>query len=118
MLMMMMMMLCFCRFIEYGDYKDNLYGTSLESINRNLDQNKVCLVDVQPEVSIKCHAARHANMFLITVILNEQGLLQEHVQMRAPLSRLSQTFNLFTELIAFICLNDAVLARLTVIFKA
>ncbi|KAI4807987.1 hypothetical protein KUCAC02_027751 [Chaenocephalus aceratus] len=37
------------KFIEYGDYKDNLYGTSLESINRNLDQNKVCLVDVQPE---------------------------------------------------------------------
>ncbi|KAK5850842.1 hypothetical protein PBY51_001684 [Eleginops maclovinus] len=37
------------KFIEYGDYKDNLYGTSLESINRTLDQNKVCLVDVQPE---------------------------------------------------------------------
>uniref|UniRef100_A0A668APB2 MAGUK p55 scaffold protein 3 n=1 Tax=Myripristis murdjan TaxID=586833 RepID=A0A668APB2_9TELE len=37
------------RFIEYGEYKDNLYGTSLESINSVLDQNKVCLVDVQPE---------------------------------------------------------------------
>uniref|UniRef100_A0A3B4Y3P2 MAGUK p55 scaffold protein 3 n=1 Tax=Seriola lalandi dorsalis TaxID=1841481 RepID=A0A3B4Y3P2_SERLL len=37
------------KFIEYGEYKDNLYGTSLESINRVLDQNKVCLVDVQPE---------------------------------------------------------------------
>lgn len=45
------MMLCLCRFIEYGEYKDNLYGTSLESIHRILDQNKVCLVDVQPEVS-------------------------------------------------------------------
>uniref|UniRef100_A0A3B4Y3S7 MAGUK p55 scaffold protein 3 n=1 Tax=Seriola lalandi dorsalis TaxID=1841481 RepID=A0A3B4Y3S7_SERLL len=43
--------LFFCRFIEYGEYKDNLYGTSLESINRVLDQNKVCLVDVQPEFS-------------------------------------------------------------------
>uniref|UniRef100_A0A3B4Y7F3 MAGUK p55 scaffold protein 3 n=1 Tax=Seriola lalandi dorsalis TaxID=1841481 RepID=A0A3B4Y7F3_SERLL len=39
------------KFIEYGEYKDNLYGTSLESINRVLDQNKVCLVDVQPEFS-------------------------------------------------------------------
>ena len=47
-----MMVLCFCRFIEYGEYKENLYGTSLESIHRILDQNKVCLVDVQPEVSI------------------------------------------------------------------
>ncbi|XP_071757274.1 MAGUK p55 subfamily member 3-like isoform X1 [Centroberyx gerrardi] len=37
------------RFIEYGEYKDNLYGTSLESIHSVLDRNKVCLVDVQPE---------------------------------------------------------------------
>ncbi|GAA6214250.1 MAGUK p55 subfamily member 3-like isoform X1 [Lates japonicus] len=37
------------KFIEYGEYKDNLYGTSLESIHRILQQNKVCLVDVQPE---------------------------------------------------------------------
>ncbi|KAM7381647.1 hypothetical protein PAMA_012473 [Pampus argenteus] len=28
------------KFIEYGEYKDNLYGTSLESIHRILDQNK------------------------------------------------------------------------------
>lgn len=41
-----------CRFIEYGEYKDNLYGTSLESIHRILNQNKICLVDVQPEVSV------------------------------------------------------------------
>lgn len=45
-------MLCLCRFIEYGEYKENLYGTSLDSIHRVLDQNKVCLVDVQPEVSV------------------------------------------------------------------
>ncbi|XP_078135421.1 MAGUK p55 subfamily member 3 [Sander vitreus] len=37
------------KFIEYGEYKDNLYGTSLESIHKILDQNKFCLVDVQPE---------------------------------------------------------------------
>ncbi|XP_068438980.1 MAGUK p55 subfamily member 3-like isoform X1 [Clinocottus analis] len=37
------------KFIEYGEYKDNLYGTSLDSIHRISDQNKVCLVDVQPE---------------------------------------------------------------------
>lgn len=46
------LVLYLCRFIEFGEYKDNLYGTSLESIHRTLDQNKVCLVDVQPEVSI------------------------------------------------------------------
>ncbi|KAM4526959.1 MAGUK p55 subfamily member 3-like isoform 1-T1 [Fundulus diaphanus] len=37
------------KFIEYGEYKENLYGTSLESIHKVLRQNKVCLVDVQPE---------------------------------------------------------------------
>ncbi|XP_041829454.1 MAGUK p55 subfamily member 3-like isoform X2 [Melanotaenia boesemani] len=37
------------KFIEYGEYKENLYGTSLESIHRVLNQNKICLVDVQPE---------------------------------------------------------------------
>ncbi|KAM9773345.1 MAGUK p55 subfamily member 3-like isoform 2-T2 [Syngnathus typhle] len=37
------------KFIEYGEYKENLYGTSLESIHRILLQNKICLVDVQPE---------------------------------------------------------------------
>ena len=39
------------RFIEFGEYKDNLYGTSLESIRSVLDRSKVCLVDVHAEVS-------------------------------------------------------------------
>lgn len=39
------------RFIEFGEYNGNLYGTSLESIRRILAQNKSCVVDVQPEVS-------------------------------------------------------------------
>ncbi|XP_051523423.1 MAGUK p55 subfamily member 3 isoform X2 [Myxocyprinus asiaticus] len=37
------------KFIEYGEYKSNQYGTSLESIRSVLARNKVCLVDVQPE---------------------------------------------------------------------
>ncbi|KAM8877835.1 MAGUK p55 subfamily member 3-like [Synchiropus picturatus] len=37
------------KFIEFGEYKENLYGTSLESIHKVLNQNKICLVDVQPE---------------------------------------------------------------------
>ncbi|XP_051925365.1 MAGUK p55 subfamily member 3-like [Hippocampus zosterae] len=37
------------KFLEYGEYKENLYGTSLESIHRILLENKICLVDVQPE---------------------------------------------------------------------
>ncbi|XP_067225376.1 MAGUK p55 subfamily member 3 [Chanodichthys erythropterus] len=37
------------KFIEFGEYKNNQYGTSLESIRSVLARNKVCLVDVQPE---------------------------------------------------------------------
>ncbi|XP_027033474.2 MAGUK p55 subfamily member 3 isoform X2 [Tachysurus fulvidraco] len=37
------------KFIEYGEYKDNQYGTSLESVRSVLARNKMCLVDVQPE---------------------------------------------------------------------
>lgn len=39
------------RFIEYGEYKGNYYGTSLDSIRSVLAKNKVCLLDVQPHVS-------------------------------------------------------------------
>lgn len=38
------------RFIEYGEYKGNYYGTSLDSIRSILSKNKVCLLDVQPQV--------------------------------------------------------------------
>uniref|UniRef100_A0A8B9HBQ3 Membrane protein, palmitoylated 3a (MAGUK p55 subfamily member 3) n=1 Tax=Astyanax mexicanus TaxID=7994 RepID=A0A8B9HBQ3_ASTMX len=38
-----------CRFIEYGEYKENQYGTSIEAIRSVQAKNKMCLVDVQPE---------------------------------------------------------------------
>lgn len=38
------------RFVEYGEYKGNYYGTSLASIRSILSKNKVCLLDVQPQV--------------------------------------------------------------------
>lgn len=53
--------LCLSRFIEYGEYKNNQYGTSLEAIRSVLARNKVCLVDVQPEVNV--------TLLLFTVLL-------------------------------------------------
>ncbi|KAM7370158.1 hypothetical protein PAMP_011436 [Pampus punctatissimus] len=38
------------KFIEYGEYKGNYYGTSLDSIRSVLSKNKVCLLDVQPHM--------------------------------------------------------------------
>ncbi|XP_033913263.1 MAGUK p55 subfamily member 3 isoform X1 [Acipenser ruthenus] len=37
------------KFVEYGDYKENQYGMSLQAIRSVLSKNKMCLVDVQPE---------------------------------------------------------------------
>ncbi|XP_041940806.1 MAGUK p55 subfamily member 3 isoform X3 [Alosa sapidissima] len=37
------------KFIEYGDYKENQYGTSIEAIRTVQAKNKMCMVDVQPE---------------------------------------------------------------------
>uniref|UniRef100_A0A8B9H6N3 Membrane protein, palmitoylated 3a (MAGUK p55 subfamily member 3) n=1 Tax=Astyanax mexicanus TaxID=7994 RepID=A0A8B9H6N3_ASTMX len=34
-----------CRFIEYGEYKENQYGTSIEAIRSVQAKNKMCLVD-------------------------------------------------------------------------
>ncbi|CAJ1081830.1 MAGUK p55 subfamily member 7 isoform X2 [Xyrichtys novacula] len=36
------------KFIEYGEYKGNYYGTSLDSVRSVLAKSKVCLLDVQP----------------------------------------------------------------------
>ncbi|XP_070339420.1 MAGUK p55 subfamily member 3 isoform X2 [Equus asinus] len=37
------------RFLEHGEYKENLYGTSLDAIQAVMAKNKVCLVDVEPD---------------------------------------------------------------------
>nr|XP_042714167.1 MAGUK p55 subfamily member 7 isoform X4 [Chrysemys picta bellii] len=41
------------KFIEYGEYKNNYYGTSIDSVRSVLTKNKVCLLDVQP------HTVKH-----------------------------------------------------------
>ncbi|XP_030630614.1 MAGUK p55 subfamily member 7 [Chanos chanos] len=36
------------KFIEYGEYKGNYYGTSVNSVHKVLEEHKVCLLDVEP----------------------------------------------------------------------
>uniref|UniRef100_A0A8C6MHC4 MAGUK p55 scaffold protein 3 n=1 Tax=Nothobranchius furzeri TaxID=105023 RepID=A0A8C6MHC4_NOTFU len=40
------------KFIEHGEYKENQYGTSIEAVRSVQAKNKMCIVDVQPEVSV------------------------------------------------------------------
>lgn len=39
------------RFIEYGEYERNLYGTSYEAIRRVIDNSKICVLNLYPQVS-------------------------------------------------------------------
>ncbi|XP_029497930.1 MAGUK p55 subfamily member 7-like isoform X2 [Oncorhynchus nerka] len=36
------------KFLEYGEHRGNYYGTSLESVHKVIGEDKVCLLDVQP----------------------------------------------------------------------
>ncbi|XP_030205570.1 MAGUK p55 subfamily member 7 [Gadus morhua] len=36
------------KLVEYGEYKGNYYGTTLDTVRAVLARNKVCLLDVQP----------------------------------------------------------------------
>ncbi|KAL2087953.1 hypothetical protein ACEWY4_016781 [Coilia grayii] len=36
------------RFVEYGEYRGYLYGTSIDAIQQVLDSGKVCVVDIEP----------------------------------------------------------------------
>lgn len=50
------------RFIEHGEYKENQYGTSIEAIRSVQAKNKMCVVDVQPEVGregVEAGGSRH-----------------------------------------------------------
>nr|XP_054759560.1 protein PALS1-like [Lytechinus pictus] len=37
------------KFVEYGDYEGNLYGTSLDSIQAVIDESKICLLNLHAQ---------------------------------------------------------------------
>ncbi|XP_008323334.1 MAGUK p55 subfamily member 4 isoform X2 [Cynoglossus semilaevis] len=44
------------RFLEHGEYKGNLYGTSYDSVKEVLKGGKICLIDIEPNA---IHAVRN-----------------------------------------------------------
>lgn len=50
----------FCRFLEYGEYKGNLYGTSVQAVRDVLSSGKICVLDIEPNVS-PAHRGCHGN---------------------------------------------------------
>ncbi|KAM9346931.1 MAGUK p55 subfamily member 4-like [Symphorus nematophorus] len=41
-------MVCNHRFVEYGEYKGHLYGTSTDAIDEVLKRGRMCIIDVEP----------------------------------------------------------------------
>uniref|UniRef100_A0A3B4UGV6 MAGUK p55 scaffold protein 4 n=1 Tax=Seriola dumerili TaxID=41447 RepID=A0A3B4UGV6_SERDU len=39
---------CFLKFVEYGEYKGHLYGTSIDAIDDVLRRGRMCIIDVEP----------------------------------------------------------------------
>ncbi|XP_064420097.1 MAGUK p55 subfamily member 4 [Latimeria chalumnae] len=42
-------MVCSYRFLEYGEYKDHLYGTSIDAVRTVLDEGRICIIDLEPQ---------------------------------------------------------------------
>ncbi|XP_063068653.1 MAGUK p55 subfamily member 4 [Engraulis encrasicolus] len=36
------------RFVEFGEYRDYLYGTSIDAVKQVLDTGKICVIDIEP----------------------------------------------------------------------
>uniref|UniRef100_A0A8C6K8B3 MAGUK p55 scaffold protein 4 n=1 Tax=Nothobranchius furzeri TaxID=105023 RepID=A0A8C6K8B3_NOTFU len=45
------------RFLEYGEYKGSLYGTSVDAVKEVLNNGKICVIDVEPNAlqSLRTH---------------------------------------------------------------
>ncbi|XP_014905196.1 MAGUK p55 subfamily member 4 [Poecilia latipinna] len=48
------------RFLEFGEYKGNLYGTSIDAVKDVLNSGKICIVDIEPNVvqAVRTHELR------------------------------------------------------------
>lgn len=44
---------CFLRFVEYGEFRAHLYGTSVDAVKDVLGAGKICIIDIDPNVSLK-----------------------------------------------------------------
>ena len=42
------------RFVEHGEYEKNFYGTSYEAIKKVIDNAKICVLNLYPQVIYYC----------------------------------------------------------------
>ncbi|CAK6980695.1 MAGUK p55 subfamily member 4-like [Scomber scombrus] len=59
-------MVCNHRFVEYGEYKGHLYGTSTDAIDEVLKRGRMCIIDVEPHC-IQSLRARKLKPYVIFI---------------------------------------------------
>ncbi|XP_069569479.1 MAGUK p55 subfamily member 4-like [Brachyistius frenatus] len=59
-------MVCNHRFVEYGEWKGHLYGTSTDAIDEVLKQGRICIIDVEPH-SIQLLRTRKLKPYVIFI---------------------------------------------------
>lgn len=56
------------KFLEYGEYNGNLYGTSLDSIRNVINEGKMCVLDCSPSVSSEKFRTRSTPCCILKLI--------------------------------------------------
>ncbi|XP_029304957.1 MAGUK p55 subfamily member 4 [Cottoperca gobio] len=64
------------RFLEYGEYKGSLYGTSVESVRDVLNSGKICVMDIEPN-AIQAVRTHELKAYIIYVKPPPQERLKE-----------------------------------------
>ena len=70
------------RYLEYGEFDGNLYGTKFDSIRRVIKSGRMCVVDVNPQVltplitqqSKRCTYVIRKMVFISHASLNENSV--------------------------------------------
>ncbi|XP_072502733.1 MAGUK p55 subfamily member 3 [Notamacropus eugenii] len=78
------------KFLEHGEYKENLYGTSLEAIQSVMAQNKVCLVDVEPEALKQLRTPEFKPYIIFVKPCIQEGISPSSEETSGPLNEVQQ----------------------------
>ncbi|XP_035029658.1 MAGUK p55 subfamily member 4 isoform X2 [Hippoglossus stenolepis] len=69
-------MVCNHRFVEYGEYKAHLYGTSTDAIDDVLKRGRMCIVDVEPH-SVQPLRTRKLKPYVIFIKVPDPDRLRQ-----------------------------------------
>ena len=81
------------RYLEFGDYDGNIYGTKIDSIHEVVEAGRICILDVNPQVSTTAESSLRGGHFDSTVTLTFRWSLIDDLQMLIFLNKLSVNYN-------------------------